>query len=117
MEIKGNKILVTGGAGFIGSHVVCSLVEQGAEVIVYDNLSSGLMENLESVMDKIKFIGGDILDYQKLEECMRGCDVVSHHAAQLEIFLSKRSPEKDLEVNTIGTLNVLRQLKRMMLRK
>ncbi|MCS7228386.1 MAG: SDR family NAD(P)-dependent oxidoreductase, partial [Endomicrobia bacterium] len=103
------KILVTGGAGFIGSHIVESLIEKGWEVVVYDNLSSGSLENLSHISShKLTFIRGDILDYNTLEQAMRGCDYVSHQAAQLEIFLGIEDPERDLYVNTIGTLNVLK---------
>jgi len=108
MTIKGSTILVTGGAGFIGSHIVESLVHQGARVIVYDNLSTGRKENLEHVKKDIKFIRGDILDAKKMRSAMKGVDIVSHQAAQLEIFRSSDDPEFDLKVNTIGTLNVLK---------
>lgn len=106
------KIFITGGAGFIGSNIVDSLLDKDYEVVVYDNFSSGTMENLNHINNtKLKIIEGDILDYQKLEESMIGCDYVSHHAAQLEIFLAFDEPERDLEVNTIGTLNVLKAAK------
>jgi len=105
------KILITGGAGFIGSNIVDSLLEKNYRVIVYDNFSSGTMENLNHIKDKIEIIEGNILDYEKLKNSMKECDYVSHHAAQLEIFLALDEPERDLEVNTRGTLNVLKAAK------
>jgi UDP-glucose 4-epimerase len=100
--------MVTGGAGFIGSHVVDDLVRAGHRVVVYDNFSTGQRDNLQQVASDVEIIEADILDADKLLASMRGCDWVSHHAAQLEIFLSTSRPEDDLEQNTIGTLNVLR---------
>lgn len=107
MNIKGSRILVTGGAGFIGSHIVDSLLAKGARVTVLDNLSFGVMENLEAVKNDIEFIQGDILDRELLDSIMPGHDAVSHQAAQLEILLATGDPHWDLQVNTIGTLNVL----------
>lgn len=107
MSIAGSRILVTGGAGFIGSHIVESLVKLGASVKVYDNLSSGHLENLAAVGGEVEIIEGDILDRERLSRAIQGVDVVSHQAAQLEIFKGINAPEDDLSVNTIGTLNVL----------
>jgi UDP-glucose 4-epimerase len=102
------KIFITGGAGFIGSHIVDSYVSSGHEVIVYDNFSSGRLEYLNNVIDKIKIIKGDILDFDKLKKnCDKNVDVISHHAAQLEIFKCLKNPIFDLKTNTIGTLNIL----------
>jgi len=106
------SILVTGGAGFIGSHVVESLLKSNHNVIVYDNFSSGHLDNLPAEKpDNLKIIEGDILDYENLYSSMKGVNYVSHHAAQLEIFLAQNDPLRDLHVNTIGTLNVLRAAK------
>lgn len=102
------SIFLTGGAGFIGSHIAESLVSQGYKVAIYDNFSSGRNENLRKIKNDIKIIKGDILDYNKLEASMAGFDIVSHQAAQLEIFRCVGDPGLDLETNTIGTLNVLR---------
>ena len=107
MKIAGSNILVTGGAGFIGSHIVDSLVRAGAKVTVLDNLAFGTLDNLAQVRDDIHFVQGDIRDASLLERLAAGMDVVSHQAAQLEIFLATSHPCWDLEINTIGTLNVL----------
>lgn len=108
MNIKSQKVFVTGGAGFIGSHIVESLLKQGASIAVYDNLSFGKMNNLTPFAKDLRFIQGDILDYDCLKSSIKGHDIVSHHAAQLEIFLGVEAPIRDLEINTIGTLNILR---------
>lgn len=107
MNLKGKKILVTGGAGFIGSHIVESLVEAGMKVIVYDNFTTGKLEYLKDVKDRIDIIKGDILDYKGLRKACKGIDLISHHAAQLEIFRCIEDPIVDLKINTFGTLNVL----------
>jgi UDP-glucose 4-epimerase len=101
------KILVTGGAGFIGSHITESLVASGHDVTVFDNFFTGRRENLLSVINDIKIIEGDICDAEAIGAACRGMDLVSHQAAQLEIFRSTDDPLWDLQVNTIGTLNVL----------
>lgn len=112
------KILITGGAGFIGSHMVDSLLAKDYEVVVYDNFSSGTRDNLNHIVsNKLSIIEGDILDYDFLEKSMKGCDYVSHHAAQLEIFLAYDEPKRDLEVNTVGTLNVLKAAKKNGIKK
>lgn len=105
------KVVVTGGAGFIGSHIVESLLSKGYEVIVYDNLSTGCRDNLSAVFRDCVVVEGDILDYEKLKSVFAGVDYVSHMAAQLEIFRGSDDPYYDLEVNTVGTLNVLRAAK------
>lgn len=108
MNIKGLKILVTGGAGFIGSHIVESLVKGGAKVTVFDNFSFGERENLTNVKKDSQIITGDILDEEALSKAAKGQAVISHQAAQLEIFLASADPYADLKTNTIGTFNVLR---------
>lgn len=101
------KVFITGGAGFIGSHIVEALVREGHDVCVYDDFSTGSPENLSAVSSKIDIVAGDILDREKLLFSMKGADAVSHQAAQLEIFRAVDDPYFDLRVNTVGTLNVL----------
>jgi len=107
MKIDGLKILVTGGAGFIGSHIVEDLVNQGANVTIYDNFSSGSMENIKHLSGKINIIKGDILDQEKLDNACKNIDLISHQAAQLEITKCMDDPIEDLKINTEGSLNVL----------
>ncbi|RLJ07832.1 MAG: hypothetical protein DRP16_02690 [Candidatus Aenigmatarchaeota archaeon] len=106
MEIEKLKVLVTGGAGFIGSHIVESLVKKGAEVIVYDNFSTGSIENIKHLEKDIEVIRADILDYDKLLDVCRGVNVISHQAAQLEITKCIDNPIEDLKINAEGSLNV-----------
>ncbi|MFU2207848.1 NAD-dependent epimerase/dehydratase family protein [Solidesulfovibrio sp. C21] len=111
MKLQGKNILVTGGAGFIGSHIVESLLAKGARVTVLDNLQFGRKENLRAVLSDIVFVEGDILDNALLARLMPGMDAVSHQAAQLEILLATSNPLWDLQVNTIGTINILEAAK------
>lgn len=105
--MKYKRVLVTGGAGFIGSHVVEDLVRRGHTVRVFDNFSSGRREYLAGVMADVEIIEGNILDASALTKAATGVDAISHHAAQLEILKCLADPEEDLRSNTVGTLNVL----------
>lgn len=106
MEIKGKNILITGGAGFIGSHLVDRFIKEKAnKVIVYDNFSSGERKYLEG--KAVQIVEGNILDYDKLNENMKNVDIVSHHAAELEVFTGIENTMHDLQTNIEGTLNVL----------
>jgi UDP-glucose 4-epimerase len=100
------NILVIGGAGYIGSHVVQEFLEQGHRVTVYDNLSSGLKENL---FPEAAFIHADILDYPDLVQAMKGAsfDALIHLAAFKAAGESMLQPEKYSRNNIIGTLNIL----------
>jgi UDP-glucose 4-epimerase len=106
MEIEGKNVLVTGGAGFIGSHIVDRLFKENAKKIkVYDNFTTGKRDYLDK--DKVEIIEGDILDFNKLNANMVGIDIVSHHAAELEVFTGIENSIHDLKTNIEGTLNVL----------
>ena len=106
MRLSGAHVLVTGGAGFIGSHIVDDLVRAGAQVRVFDNFSSGLRENLRAVAGDVEIVEGDILDPAALAVTCRGMDAISHQAAQLEIIRCIEDPVADLRINAEGTLNV-----------
>lgn len=101
------KILVTGGAGFIGSHLVDRFIEQGDQVVIVDDLSTGHLANLNS---KARFYKTDIRD-AALEGIFREerPDIVSHHAAQMDVRRSVRDPLLDISINIVGTVNVLQQ--------
>jgi UDP-glucose 4-epimerase len=99
--------LVTGGAGFIGSHLSERLVREGYRVRVLDNFSSGKIENLESVRDKVEVIRGDVRDIDLLREAMDSVEVVFHQAAIGSVPRSIADPLATHEANITGTLNVL----------
>ena len=101
------KWLVTGGAGFIGSHLVRELVRQGQHVIVLDNLSGGDLQNLSSVADKITFIRGDICDYAAVLKACEGVDYILHHAALVSVAESVEKPLETEQINVGGTIHVL----------
>ena len=101
------KYLITGGAGFIGSHIVDALVERGDEIVVFDDLSNGRLENIAHHGDKVQFIKGDLRDLSALEQAMQGVDFVSHQGALGSVPRSIAEPLLTHEVNATGTLNVL----------
>ena len=107
------KYLVTGGGGFIGSNLVDSLLLQDEDVIVYDNFSTGIPENLDSAKKNSGFtlIKGDLLDPELLNRAMCGCDFVFHLAANADVRFGTEHPAKDLHQNTIVTFNVLEAMR------
>ena len=109
--------LVTGGAGFIGSHIVEALVRRGDVVRVLDNLSTGFLSNLEPIRDRIEFVEGDLVDAPTVAEVVRGVDCIFHHAALASVPLSVERP---LEVNAAcvtGTLTLLDAARRRRVRR
>jgi len=105
-SLKNKRILVTGGAGFIGSHIVYKLVSIGARVVVLDNLSFGTLDNIKSCIDKIEFIKGDIRDENILGDALRGVELVSHQAALRSVPKSVGAPFEYHDVNVNGTLKL-----------
>ncbi|MFQ5861508.1 MAG: NAD-dependent epimerase/dehydratase family protein [Candidatus Brocadiales bacterium] len=99
------KILVTGGAGFIGSHIVGGLLKDGHQVIIVDNLSTGHERNLNA---QARFYKLDIRDAEKLDEVFskERPDIVNHHAAQTDVRRSMSDPIFDAQVNVMGSLNI-----------
>jgi len=99
--------LVTGGAGFIGSHIIDELLARGHRVRVLDNFSTGRRENIVHVSDDIELIEGDITSYERVHNAAKGVDVVIHLAALPSVPRSIQDPLTTHQVNTTGTLNVL----------
>jgi UDP-glucose 4-epimerase len=110
MSKKYSKILVTGGAGFIGSHLVDRLMSEGFSVTVLDNLSYGHMENLCAHLGnkELEFIKGDIRDQVLVKKVMQNVDVVFHEAALVSLTLSIQDPSLANEINVSGTVNLLK---------
>ncbi|HXV38807.1 MAG TPA: NAD-dependent epimerase/dehydratase family protein [Nitrosopumilaceae archaeon] len=105
------NFVVTGGAGFIGSHLVKHLIKQGHYVTVIDNLHTGKMENLQSVINEIEFLKINILDHQKLRDAVKKADGVFHEAALTVVQDSFYKQEEYHEVNVKGTENILKLAK------
>jgi len=99
--------LVTGGAGFIGSYIVESLVSHGKKVRVIDNLSTGNIDNLAHLINDIEFIESDIRDINLLDKAMKGVDFCFHEAALPSVARSVEDPITVNQVNIDGTLNLL----------
>jgi len=111
------KALVTGGAGFIGSHLVDELVRKKCQVIVLDNLITGSLKNLKFVKNKIKFIKCDLSKKKNLAKLLQGVDYVFHLAGLSEVNDSIKNPIKYYEANVIGTLNILNSVRHLKLKK
>ena len=101
-----SKYLVTGGAGFIGSHLARHLVSEGHEVVVLDNLSTGRRENIADLDGRLRFVEGSITDIETVRECCRGVDCVFHQAALPSVPRSVADPLTSDEHNVGGTLRV-----------
>jgi UDP-glucose 4-epimerase len=101
------KVLVTGGAGFIGSHVVDALLARGAWVVAYDNFCTGRAEFLPQNSPRLKIVRGDVLDLPALKAACAGCDFIFHFQANADVRGGKNNPRVDLEQNTIATWNAL----------
>jgi UDP-glucose 4-epimerase len=111
MKVKGKNVLITGGAGFIGSHLVDEYLRQKAgKVVVYDDFSSGFKNNLEHIKSKrLEIVKGSILNAKLLEQSVRRMeiDILDHEAAELEVYTGILNAQKDAKINITGTLNVL----------
>ncbi len=107
------KVMVTGGAGFIGSHMVDHLVSEGHEVIVYDNLSSGKLEFIEQHMkrENFRFVKGDLLDFPLLKKEMKDVEIVYHIAANPDVRLGAQDTKVHFEQNALATYNVLEAMR------
>jgi len=117
--LGGKRILVTGGCGFIGSHIVDRLIDLGAEVAVLDNLVTGKVENIQHHLDanKIKFIQKDLTDDLALEEALEGAEFISHQAALRSVPKSVECPLDYHNVNVTGTLKLFLKAKKRGVRR
>ncbi|MDN5363723.1 MAG: UDP-glucose 4-epimerase [Eubacteriales bacterium] len=100
--------VITGGAGFIGSHIAERLVKEGHRVRIIDNFSRGKAENLKNIINDIELYKGDINDYDLLEKVFKGADYIIHHAACVSAPQSFECPEHYIQTNITGTLQVLK---------
>ena len=105
-----DKVLVTGGAGFIGSHTVEALLALDARTLVLDDLSSGTLRNLSGLIHdpRLHFVRGSIMNFQRVRSLASKVDAIIHLAAQISPFVSMTSPEATTLTNVNGTLNILR---------
>jgi UDP-glucose 4-epimerase len=106
-------VFITGAAGFIGSSVVDRLLENGLDVVGFDNFSTGWREFLDSARrhPRFRFVEGDTLDNDTLTRAMAGCDFVFHLAANADVRFGTSHPRRDLEQNTVATFNVLEAMR------
>jgi UDP-glucose 4-epimerase len=113
-KLEEKRILVTGAAGFIGSHLVSKLLELGADLVGLDNFYNGKMENLEDISNKtnFEFVKGDIRDLNLLLEIMKDIDIIYHEAAFTSVPQSVKMPQSCNDVNINGTLNLLNAARR-----
>ena len=111
------KALVTGGAGFIGHHLVRALVQRGDEVAVLDDLSNGRISRLDPVIDRIAFTQGSILEPAALDRAITGAEVVFHEAAIVSVAKSTSDPRLANEVNVGGTIEVMQAAARHRVRR
>lgn len=102
-----SKYLVTGGAGFIGSHIAETLLDRGESVRIFDNLSTGRQANLSALQGRAEFLHGDIRDFDAVKTAMTGVEVVFHQAAMASVPRSIALPVESLETNINGTQHVL----------
>ncbi len=99
--------LITGGAGFIGSHLAKELLKRGQKVVIFDNFSSSDGSLLKPVKKQVKIINGDVRDFAAVIKAVKGADYVLHHAALVSVPQSVKNPQLTKEINTDGTFNVL----------
>lgn len=108
------NIFVTGGAGFIGSHVTKILLDRGHSVTVFDNLSSGHKDQIDK---RARFVAGDLLDQTGLEKALQGHDALIHMASRIEVSESVRKPVEFAENNIVGTIKLLEAMRKTGVKK
>ena len=115
---QSKKVLITGGAGFIGTNLADHLVPRGGQVTIYDNLArKGAEKNLawlaERHGEKLRFVRGDVRDYPALLDVVKSKDVIFHLASQVAVTSSVTNPREDFEINALGTFNLLEASKQV----
>ncbi|MEM2699926.1 MAG: GDP-mannose 4,6-dehydratase, partial [Candidatus Bathyarchaeia archaeon] len=108
-QISFSRALVTGGAGFIGSHLVDALMEREVEVTVLDNLSGGRLSNISAWLKnpRFRFLMGDMLNQHDIKEALEGCEIVFHLAANPDVRVGALNTRIDYEQNILATYNLL----------
>ena len=106
-----SHLLITGGAGFIGSHIAEALVADGHRVRIFDNLSSGHLHNLDHLKDRVEFVRGDVRDRAAIGTAMQGMTHCFHEAVLVSVFESVERPFDNHDINMSGTLNVLQAVR------
>ena len=102
------KIFVTGGAGFIGKHLVKTLLKGKNEIIIYENFSNSSKIKLQEIKNDVEIIEGDLTNFDLLKNYLKDVDNVIHLAANIDILESIKHPEKSHKINVIGSMNLLR---------
>ena len=97
--MNGKTVVVTGGAGFIGSHIADALLARGCKVRIIDNLSTGKKENIAHILDKVEFVEDSILNDDALKKALEGADIVYHQAAIPSVPKSVKNPFASLTIN------------------
>jgi UDP-glucose 4-epimerase len=105
-NLSGRRIVVTGGAGFVGSNIVRRLLKEQAAVVVLDDFYTGAADNLPTEDPRLEVVRGSVTDFDLVRDVVKGASVIIHEAAR-NIIVSTRNPREDYEVNIGGTLNML----------
>ncbi len=113
MDLQEARILITGGAGFIGANLAHFLSERGAQITIYDDFSVGSLENIKSLAGKVTVVNGKIENFESVKRAIADQEYVFHLAANASVPISSENPRYDFETNLLGTFNVLESLRTM----